>query len=260
MADELICPICNEHTRVYMGNARKDRLCGKHADELKKGNIIVNEEGLFVDSKTNKILNKDYKPKETTITKEVINEPDETVSSNNTGKCIACGKSTFNSHFFCNECYYKYKDKRLLIEIRNCVDFEILDDSYEGKYNCDDGHIVKSKSEWIIDNFLFEKGIPHAYEKAFPIDENEKHDLHPDFFLPNYKNKGEDVYIEHWGYNENNIDYWKSKKYKIVKYKEKGITLICTNEKDMSDPKTALTRKLEYYKSGLINYDEVEQK
>ena len=35
--EKLICPICGEPTRVYMGNARKDRLCGKHADMLKAG-------------------------------------------------------------------------------------------------------------------------------------------------------------------------------------------------------------------------------
>lgn len=34
--EELKCPICGEATRVYMGNARKDKLCGKHADMLKK--------------------------------------------------------------------------------------------------------------------------------------------------------------------------------------------------------------------------------
>lgn len=31
MADELKCPICGNPTRVYMGNARKDGLCAKHA-------------------------------------------------------------------------------------------------------------------------------------------------------------------------------------------------------------------------------------
>lgn len=40
MADKLVCPICGEPTRVYMGNARKDRLCGKHADEFKHARIL----------------------------------------------------------------------------------------------------------------------------------------------------------------------------------------------------------------------------
>ena len=37
MNKTLICPICDNPTRVYMGNARKDGLCGKHADMLNTG-------------------------------------------------------------------------------------------------------------------------------------------------------------------------------------------------------------------------------
>ena len=47
--DKLVCPICGQPTRVYMGNARKDLLCAKHADALKAGKIEVNDKGLFVD-------------------------------------------------------------------------------------------------------------------------------------------------------------------------------------------------------------------
>ena len=61
MSEELKCPICGEPTRVYMGNARKDKLCAKHADELKAGKIELNDKGLFVEPKTGKVLNKDYK-------------------------------------------------------------------------------------------------------------------------------------------------------------------------------------------------------
>ena len=42
--DRLICPICGEPTSIYMGNARKDRLCRKHAKELKEGKIMFNGE------------------------------------------------------------------------------------------------------------------------------------------------------------------------------------------------------------------------
>ena len=34
------------------------------------------------------------------------------------------------------------------------------------------------------------------------------------------QNDKKDVYIEHWGFNSDNRDYYKSKKYKIAKYKE----------------------------------------
>ena len=61
MSEELKCPICDQPTRVYMGNARKDKLCAKHADELKNGKIIVKDKGLFVEPTTGKVLNKDDK-------------------------------------------------------------------------------------------------------------------------------------------------------------------------------------------------------
>lgn len=250
MTDDLICPICGEPTRVYMGNARKDRLCGKHADMLKKEEILVNE-GLFIDAKTKKVLNKDYKER------SIENKDfDEAKDASVVVKCIACGKSTSNGKLFCINCYHKYKDKQLLVKINKCREIDILDESYEGVYKCKDGHIVKSKSEREIDNYLFDNGIPHAYEKVVSIDADASHDIHPDFCLPNYLGQGQDVYIEHWGFNSNNRDYYKSKKYKVDIYKKIGLTVICTNEKDMNDPQAALDRKLKHFDFGKINFDE----
>lgn len=242
MSEELKCPICGKPTRVYMGNARKDRLCAKHADELKIEKIKINENGLFIDVNTKHILNMDYKEQ-----KNEINEQKGIV------KCIACGKETKPGHLFCPLCYKKYVNKKLLVEITNCKEIIILDDSYEGKFTCTDGHIVKSKSEMIIDNWLFEHNIPHAYEKALPIDNDEKHDLHPDFCLPGYEDDKEDIFIEYWGYNEKNIEYTKSKNYKMKIYKEQKVTVICLEEKDIMDINTSLKRKLKFYKKGEIN-------
>lgn len=234
--EEHLCPICGEPTYKYMGNYRKDGLCQKHGAALKSGEIIL-DEGLFRDVKTGKILNKDYK------------EP----KMEKHARCLACGKKVEPGYLFCSDCYHKYADKDLLIRISHCKDPKILDDSYEGKYVCKDGHVVKSKAEIIIDNYLFEHMIPHAYEKALPIDADPEHDLHPDFCLPNFKNKGLDVYIEYWGYNENNIKYTESKKYKIKIYKEKKTTVISTEDKDISDIEASLGRKLEYYKEKEVN-------
>lgn len=242
--EELKCPICGEPTRVYMGNARKDKLCGKHADMLKNGEIIINDEGLFVDKKTNKVLNKDYKKKE------------ESKEVKGIVKCIACGRETKPGYFFCPACYAKYNNKELLVKINNCKDIEILDESYEGHYTCDDGHIVKSKSERDIDNYLFEHGIPHAYERAFIPESDPSIILKPDFTLPNYNGSGKDVILEHWGYNENNIEYTKSKKYKINIYKKEKVTVISTNEKDIQDYKVSLKKKLATFAYDKINFDE----
>ena len=247
--EELKCPICGESTRVYMGNARKDKLCGKHADMLKNGEIALNENGLFVDKKTNKILNKDYKINGTTSEK-----PKE--DSKGLVRCIACGRETKPGFFFCISCYAKYNNKELLVKINNCKDIEILDESYEGHYTCDDGHIVKSKSERDIDNYLFENGIPHAYERAFIPESDPSIILKPDFTLPNYNGSGIDVIIEHWGFNENNIEYTKSKKYKISIYKKEKVTIISTTEKDIQDYKVSLKRKLATFEYNKINFDE----
>ena len=105
----------------------------------------------------------------------------------------------------------------------------------------------------IIDNWLFDHNIPHAYEKKPPIDADESHDLHPDFYLPGYGDDPDDIYIEYWGYNEENIEYTKSKNYKMKIYKELKVTVICLEEKDIMDISASLSRKLKFYKKGQIN-------
>ena len=254
MSEELKCPICGKPTRVYMGNARKDKLCGFHADMLKKGDIVLNDNGQYVD-KDGKPLSKSVdEPKKQYNPAPQKEEQEGSVVV----KCIACGRETKNGNLFCGSCYYKYKDKKLLVSISKCKEIEIMDEAYEGMYRCKDGHIVKSKSEKDIDNYLFDHGIPHAYERSISIDANKEHDLHPDFFLPNFKGTGKDVYIEHWGYNSNNIEYTKSKKYKIQKYTELGLTIISTNEKDITDTEAALERKLNHFEYGKINFADEE--
>ena len=180
------------------------------------------------------------------------------INLNNKSKCITCGKQT-DGLLFCTNCYHKYKNKQLLVKITNCTNIELLDEDYEGHYTCKDGHVVKSKSERTIDNYLFEHGIFHAYERELPYGATEKEVLHPDFCLPNYLGIGQDVYLEHWGYNENNIQYTKTKKFKMDIYKQLGITLVCIYEKtDMGKIDTVLDRKLnkQFIKANQINYED----
>lgn len=190
-----------------------------------------------------------------------INDKNQTtikIDNQNKNRCITCGKTT-DGTLFCPSCYYKYKDKELLVKISKCTNIDLMDDNYEGRYTCKDGHIVKSKSEREIDNYLFDHGIPHAYEKELAYGPNSKDTLKPDFFLPDYISKGESVYIEHWGYNENNINYTKTKKFKISKYKELKTTMICTYEKtDMGKINTVLERKLNksFIKLHEINFED----
>ena len=188
------------------------------------------------------------------------NEQNKTVvvDFNNKSKCITCGKQT-DGLLFCTSCYHLFKNKEIYLKITNCTNIELLDENYEGHYYCKDGHVVKSKSERDIDNYLFEHGIPHAYERELPYGATEKDILHPDFYLPNYLGDGKHVYIEHWGYNENNIKYSKTKKFKMPIYKKLGITLICTYEKnDISKIDTVLDRKLNknFIVENQVNYED----
>ncbi|MBE6536887.1 MAG: hypothetical protein E7673_02930 [Ruminococcaceae bacterium] len=233
--ENLVCPICGEPTRVYMGNARKDRLCGKHADALKAGELIIDEKGHYV--KTTEKANT------TSIVKEFPKEEEQEIK-----KCLLCNEDSGN-YLFCKSCFSQHHGKTLLFKI-TCdknQKLELLNESYEGIYVCKDGHIVKSKSERDIDNYLFEHKIAHAYEKALPIN--------GEIFKPDFYLKDLDVYIEHWGYDESNKEYTARKEYKIPKYEEKGITLICTYEAtDMQDVETSLQIKLESYEKGKINF------
>ena len=238
MKEELRCPICGEPTNVYMGNARKDHLCKKHGKMANAGEIVQcpdcgkwNEKDVVCDCKK---------------TKEVIKHENNDFTEQKENKCLLCDNDS-GKYLFCKKCYSQYHGKTLLLKI-TCDQnqkLELLNESYEGVYTCKDGHIVKSKSEREIDNYLFDHKIAHAYEKALVIDAET---FKPDFYL-----KDMDIYIEHWGYNSDNEEYNRRKEYKLPKYKEKGITLIQTNEKDMQDPETALELKLSTYKKGEIN-------
>ena len=252
---EKTCPICGKPTYLVWGkHPRKDGLCGEHSQMLFNKEI---EQCPDCEKwhKADEIC-ECKKPKKI---ESATNEENKVVVINekNKNKCITCGK-TVDGVLFCSTCYRKYKDKELYFKISNCSNVELLDENYEGRFKCKDGHVVKSKSEREIDNYLFEHGIPHAYEKNLPYGATEKEVLQPDFYLPNYLGSNRHVYIEHWGYNENNIQYIKTKKFKLPIYEKLAITLICTYEKtDTADIEAVLDRKLnkEYIKENTINFN-----
>lgn len=268
--DDLICPICGEPTRVYMGNARKDRLCGKHADALKAGHITLNPNGTYYDTNTKKVLNpskdKYVAQKEPVNTKNPVKEipvQENTAEENNNTiiidksiRCITCGYET-DGKLFCKRCYAKYSNKEILIKIKNCREIMPLDDFYEGYYECDDGHVVKSMAERDIDDYLFANNIKHGYEIPIKVADNTGKIvvLHPDFCIFD-ENSEPMYYIEYWGYDDNNKDYTKTKKFKMPLYKKQGITLINVNAKsDLRNLKMNLKFKLENYKEGISNFE-----
>jgi hypothetical protein len=64
-------------------------------------------------------------------------------------------------------------------------------DKFPATHRTQDGHMVRSRAEVLIDNWLYMQGIVHAYERRLPIEE----ECYCDFYLP----KGKGVYIEFWG-------------------------------------------------------------
>lgn len=220
--DNLICPICGEATRVYMGNARRDRLCGKHADMLKAGELILNESGQFVSPKA--------------VVKEQLKE---TVASDL--NCITCGEPSNGKHF-CLKCYRKYHERTITVEVKGCTEFTLTDAYGNKDTKTANGLYVRSLSEKIIYDELFRRGIKCEYERTVTYkDENgEIQELHPDFYLTDYK-----LYIEHWGFlDSRDTEYEKTKAYKEKIYKAKGYRLAATTSKDIKDIQSAIERLL----------------
>lgn len=214
MDNKLVCPICGEPTRVWMGNARKDRLCGKHADMLKAGELVLDDKGHYV--------------KVNAEPQAAVEEPKKEEDSSEL-ICLTCNNPSNGKHF-CYDCYKKYKDRAIDIRIINCKNIEILDEYGNTVYKCDDGRKVRSKSEKIISDFLFKYGIRTVYEKAvyYYPNENETITLHPDFYLPDY-----DFYIEHNGVDTKS--YKANKKKTEEMYKSLGYKVIVTTEADLAD-------------------------
>ena len=99
-----VCPICGEPTRVYMGNERKDKLCGKHADELKAGKIYLDNNGFYVRA-----------DKEESIERK----------RQKNGKCIVCNDNAPNGSL-CKDCYYEMLDYKDSFD-KNAKIFELKD-------------------------------------------------------------------------------------------------------------------------------------
>lgn len=97
-----------------------------------------------------------------------------------------------------------------------------------------DGHLVRSRAELLIDDFLYKNGIVHAYERKLNIDEP----LYCDFYLPMEK-----VYIEFWGMDED-TQYAERKKKKQEIYAKYGFKLIELNDSDIRNLDERLSAKL----------------
>lgn len=218
--EELKCPICGEPTNVYMGNARKDRLCRKHGKELKDG-LIEQCPDCGKWKKTDEECA--CKRKKTTTSEELT--------------CIICGEPSNGKHF-CFNCWNKYKDKSIDIRISNCSSTEILDQYGNLIITCDDGRKVRSRAEALISNFFYNNKIRSVYEKTVYYEEDGKNKtLHPDFYLPDYN-----LYIEYCELS--NKPYLKKKEYTQSIYKKLGFDVLIMDDKDLNDIAGCLKPKL----------------
>lgn len=96
------------------------------------------------------------------------------------------------------------------------------------------GHLVRSRAEQIIADYLFSEFIAFAYEKLLPIEEN----IFCDFYIPKGK-----IYIEFWGL-ENDENYKRRKAEKQEIYKKYGFNLIEIDDKKIKNLDDFLPKEL----------------
>lgn len=87
---------------------------------------------------------------------------------------------------------------------------------FPAKFRATDGHMVRSRAEMLIDNWLYMQGIVHAFERKLPIEE----EVYCDFYLPTGK-----VYVEYWGL-ENDPKYAARKQQKLEIYRKYNLNLV----------------------------------
>lgn len=109
-----------------------------------------------------------------------------------------------------------YEYHKSIVEVAEKMGYEI--DSY---FKTSDGHYVQSSNEYLLDEFLYSRGIKHEVGGLI----SDKH-----LYLYDFKVK--DFYIEIWGYEENRENnkicerYKKKREKKETLYKELGLNLI----------------------------------
>ncbi len=110
-------------------------------------------------------------------------------------------------------------------------------EKFIANHRATDGHMVRSKAEMLIDNWLYMAEIVHAYERKLPIEE----EVYCDFYIPTGK-----IYIEYWGL-ENDPKYLKRKEDKKAIYEKYGFKLIELTDDDIYNLDDVLPKMLLKY-------------
>ena len=153
-------------------------------------------------------------------------------------KCKACEVWHQGKFPMCKDCWLKkQKEEEKKSSEYKETELEKEENNFRDKYPCnfrtEDGHKVRSKAEQAIDNWLYHKGIAHAYERRLPIEE----EVYSDFFIPQGK-----IWIEYWGLNEE--EYIKRRKIKMELYKKHSKNFIELTDKDIENLDDVLPSKL----------------
>ena len=174
-------------------------------------------------------------------------------------RCARCGGKDINksNHPLCKQCYQKWMDYHkqnnavakpaaavanaeekpaaaVASAVASSGDFR---SKFPAIHRTDDGHLVRSKAEMLIDNYLYRAFIAHAYERKLPVEE----DVYCDFYLPEKK-----VYIEYWGW-EDDPAYLKRKEEKLAVYKRHGFRLIQLRDNEVQKLDDCMPRLLLKY-------------
>ncbi len=111
---------------------------------------------------------------------------------------------------------------------------------YQSQWQSKDGHYLNSSYEVIVDNFLFDKKIPHEVDQK----------IHRDYFYK-YDFKIDDYFIEIWGYDTNRKRHKRTDRYRERRkikeqlYTDLGLKLIPIEGKIFDDNSKNIESKLE---------------
>src|SRR3989344_5738729 len=165
-------------------------------------------------------------------------------------KCNQCGLWKNDNKPLCYECWLTNKKS----EEKKSVNYQITEtekeeenfrNKFKATFRTEDGHFVRSKAEQIIDNWLYHKGIIHAYERRVPIEE----EVYCDFFIP----IGQKVWIEFWGLDEEK--YLKRKELKRKFYNQSKKNLIELIDKDIENLDDIMPIKLRPFLPPTFSFD-----
>ena len=136
----------------------------------------------------------------------------------------------------------RFKNKVNTANNNDTFNDEDFRERWPREHQCEDGHYVRSLSEMLIDNWLYNHDYVHAYEKSVFMESDPEAVVLSDFYL-----KNKNVYIEFWGL-EDNEKYSKRKEEKIKLYDENHYNRIDLTEKDIKRLDDIMPRLLCKYK------------